>query len=71
MKDKKLVLKTGNIVQGLGIETYAVVYLLFDKLNFPGWAYGIAFTILGIYTLSSIIQLFTSEFINIENIIKK
>jgi hypothetical protein len=68
MAEKKLVLKDGNTIQSLGISMYAIVYLLFDKLNFPGWAYGVAFTILGIYTISSIIQWFTTEQINIEDI---
>lgn len=49
----------------MSVQTGAVAWLLLDRLQSPGWIWGVSFTLYGLYVLSEVIAFFRCRIVKL------
>lgn len=61
MAKPRIALAVANAPTGLRLQTQAVAYLLLQHFSVTGWPLGVAYTLMTIYLLACIVDLFTCK----------
>lgn len=64
-KKKLKYIKANNLPPRIGILGMVVWWLLLDRVNAPGWFYGVVFTFLGIVYLAEVSRMFEADAVDL------
>jgi hypothetical protein len=59
--NKRKALASKHAPRRLGLSLYAVVWLLLDRWQPPGWVWGVVGTVCAVVFIASLIDFFTAE----------
>jgi hypothetical protein len=61
MRTRRKALSSKNVPRRLHLMMYAVIWLLMDRFNPPGWAWGVVGTICAVMLMASLVDFFGAE----------